>query len=119
MTRLSDILRASKALLLGLTLLCLLAQPVLAAAHELHESTHAHAGADEAGPGDAAADEPARPGALERLLHVFDCCLHATALPAPGEAWRPRHLPSPSPHALLPVDIPSPVARFLRPPIAA
>ena len=113
------LLHSLKALLLGLTVLCLLAQPVLAAAHELHEIEHALADAAASNPGDAAEEESPVPGTLDGLLHAFDCCLHATAVPAPVLSWASHRLQSLPPRVSLPVHAPSPPSRFLRPPIAA
>ena len=113
------LLRSCRALLLGLTLLCLLAQPVLAAAHELHDAEHALAaatGGEHGVPVDADVPEP---GTFDGLLHALDCCLHATAVPAPSLFWTPHRLQSLPPRVSLPVHTPSLSSRFLRPPIAA
>ncbi len=115
---LRPLLRSLEALLLGLTVLCLLVQPVLAAAHELHETEHTLA--DGTGDHGVPSDEQTPPsGTLDSLLHAFDCCLHATAVTTPVLAWSPQRLQSPPPQVTLPVRIPSPSSRFLRPPIAA
>lgn len=84
-----------QATLLGLLALCLVLQPVLAAAGEFHES-FAHA--DQAalhleGAGDHAADEDAAGGepssALHVLLHFAHCCGHPAGLNPPelGAQW--------------------------------
>jgi hypothetical protein len=115
---LRSLLHSVRALFLGLTVLCLLAQPVLAAAHELHEVEHALA--DAAGShGDSADRESPAPGTLDGLLHAFDCCLHATALAAPALDWTAQRLGAAPPRVSLPLHTPSPLSRFLRPPIAA
>lgn len=113
------LLHSLRGLFLGLTVLCLLAQPVLSAAHELHEAEHALAHAAAGGSGDAVAEESPAPGTLDGLLHAFDCCLHATAVPAAVLTWTPRPLQSLAPRESLPVHTPSAYSRFLRPPIAA
>lgn len=113
---LRPLLRSVRALLLGLTVLCLLAQPVLAAAHELHDVEHTLAGDS----GSAADEETSSPpGTLERLLHAFDCCLHATAAPTSLLLWSPHRLQSLPPQVSLPAHTPATSSRFLRPPIAA
>ena len=113
------LLHSLRGLFLGLTVLCLLAQPVLSAAHELHEAEHALAHAAAGGSGDAVAEESPAPGTLDGLLHAFDCCLHATALTGTGPLWTPNILRSRPPLTPLPPAAPSPLSRFLRPPIAA
>ncbi len=116
---LRPLLHSLRALLLGLTVLCLLAQPVLAAAHEMHDAEHAltdGAGRDQGLPGDA---DPSEPGTLNGLLHALDCCLHATAVATPSLVWTPHRLQSLPPRVSLPVHTPSLSSRFLRPPIAA
>lgn len=113
------LLYSLKALFLGLALACVLAQPVLAAAHELHEAEHERAEAVAADRGVTTDAEDPTPGTLDDLLHAFDCCLHATALPAPALAWTPQRLHALPPRESLPAHTPSPLSRFLRPPIAA
>jgi hypothetical protein len=116
---LRPLLQSIRALVLGLTVLCLLAQPVLAAAHEMHDAEHAlvdGAGADHGVPADADASEP---GTFDGFLHAFDCCLHATAVPAHSLFWTPHRLQALPPRVTLPAHTPSTSSRFLRPPIAA
>jgi hypothetical protein len=114
-----SLLRALKVLFLALTVLCVLVQPVLAAAHELHEAEHALA--DVTGGAQALAVEAnsPEPGSLDGLLHAFDCCLHATGLPTPVLDWTAQRLGAAPPRLSLPLHAPSPLSRFLRPPIAA
>jgi len=119
MTPFRPLLRPIRALILGLTILCLLAQPVIAAAHELHDAGHESSTAVTQGPHEPSKSEVPPPGILEGLLHAFDCCLHATALPAAAFAWAPHRLQSLPPRVRLPVHTPSPTSRFLRPPISA
>ena len=116
---LRSLLHSLRGLFWGLTVLCLLAQPVLSAAHELHDAEHALADAAAGGPSDAVAEESPAPGSLDGLLHAFDCCLHATALPAPMLTWTPHPLQSLAPRLSLPAHTPSASSRFLRTPIAA
>lgn len=116
---LRPLLHSLRGLFWGLTVLCLLAQPVLSAAHELHEAEHALADAAAGVTGDAVAEESPAPGTLDGLLHAFDCCLHATAVPAPVLAWTPHRLQSLPPRVNLPAHTPSHSSRFLRPPIVA
>lgn len=113
------LLHSLKTLFLGLTLLCLLTQPVLSAAHELHEVEHALADATASLSGATVVEESPAPGTLNGLLHAFDCCLHASAVPAPALAWTAHRLQSLPPRVNLPVHTPSRSSRFLRPPIAA
>ena len=113
------LLHSLKTLFLGLTVLCLLAQPVLSAAHELHEAEHALADAAASLSGDTMVEDAPAPGTLDGLLHAFDCCLHATAVPTPVLAWTAHRLQSLPPRVILPVHTPSRSSRFLRPPIAA
>jgi hypothetical protein len=116
---LRPLLRSLRVLFLGLTVLCLLAQPVLAAAHEMHDAEHAladGAGRDHELPGDA---DPSEPGTLNGLLHALDCCLHATAVATPSLVWTPHRPESLAPRLSLPLHTPSLPSRFLRPPIAA
>ena len=111
--------RSLRTLVLGLTVLCLLAQPVLAAAHEMHDAEHAltdGAGRDH---GVASAVDPTEPGTLNGLLHALDCCLHATAVATPSLVWTPHRPVSLAPRLSLPSHTPSLPSRFLRPPIAA
>ena len=114
---LPTLLRAFKALVMCLTVLCLLAQPVLAAAHTMHDAVHAHSDAQPTGP--AGSEPESEPGSLDRLVHVFDCCLHATALPTPMLVWSAQRLSSPPPQAPAHQHAPSPTSKLLRPPIAA
>ena len=116
---LRSLMHSLRGLFWGLTVLCLLAQPVLSAAHELHEAEHAFADAAAGITGDAMAEESPAPGTLDGLLHAFDCCLHATAVPAPVLTWTPHPLQSLAPRVSLPVHTPAASSRFLRPPIAA
>lgn len=113
---LRSVLHALKVLFLALTVLCVLMQPVVAAAHELHDAEHALANA--AGGPQGEADSP-EPGSLDGLLHAFDCCLHATGLPTPALDWTAQRLGAAPPRVSLPLHTPSPLSRFLRPPITA
>ncbi|WP_374601989.1 hypothetical protein [Arenimonas sp.] len=112
-------LRVAKALFFGLALLCVLAQPVLAAGHELHEAEHERAASMAAEHGVALEVDSSEPGTLDGLLHVFDCCLHATAVPAPALDWIAQRLEALPPRECLPTHTPSQPSRFLRPPITA
>lgn len=114
---LPSLLRTFKALAVCLTVLCLLVQPVLAAAHSVHDALHAHSDAQDTGP--AESDSESVPGSLDRLVQVFDCCLHATALPTPTMVWSAQRLSSPPPQAHTRLHAPSPPSKPLRPPIAA
>ena len=116
---LRPLFRSLRTLFLGLAVLCLLAQPVLAAAHEMHDAQHVLAdgtGGDHGVPGDADVPEF---GTFDGLLHALDCCLHATAVATPSLAWIPHRPQSLRPRVSLPVHTPSLPSRFLRPPIAA
>lgn len=116
---LRPLLHSIRALFLGLTALCLLAQPVLAAAHEMHDAQHALADATAGDHGVPVDTDPAEPGTFDGLLHALDCCLHATAVATPPLAWTPHRLQSLPPRVSLPVHTPSLSSRFLRPPITA
>lgn len=109
------LLRTFKALALCLAVLCLLVQPVLAAAHAMHDAVHTHSDAGPTG----SADSETEPGSLDSLVHVFDCCLHATALPTPMLVWSSQRLSSPPPQVHKRLHAPSPPSKLLRPPIAA
>ena len=112
------LLRAARALFWALLLLGVMAQPVLSAVQDLHEWEHAQI--DAKGDADAPdAEESPKPGTLDGLLHAFDCCLHATALTGTGLLWSSHVLRSTPPRMTLPLAVPSPLSRFLRPPIAA
>jgi hypothetical protein len=118
---LPTLLRALKALVLCLSLLGLLVQPVFAAAHDLHEAEHASL---DLGSGDGShepsgdASSPMK-DTLDRLLHAFDCCMHVTAMPAGSyfvAAIDFKDIPA-GPRALrLPM---APLTRAMRPPIVA
>lgn len=110
-----------RGLLLALTLLGVLVQPVFATAHDVHQAEHAAMDIDDGEVGhDSGGDDAPRPGdTLDRLLHAFDCCLHTTALPAPVTAWSAQRLPLPQPQARTSLHAPSPTSKLLRPPIAA
>ncbi len=116
---LRSVLRVFKAVLLGLTVLCVLVQPVLAAAHELHEAEHALADAGVGTRAQAVDAKSPEPGSLDGLLHAFDCCLHATGLPAPALDWTAQRLGAAPPRVSVPLHTPSHLPRSLRPPIAA
>ncbi len=116
---LRPLLQSLRALFLGLTVLCLLAQPVLAAAHEMHDAQHALADATDGDHGVPVDADPAEPGTFDGLLHALDCCLHATAVPTPLLFWTPHRLQSLPPRVSSPAHTPSLSARFLRPPITA
>lgn len=114
------LLSACRTLLLGLAVLCLLAKPVLAAAHELHDAEHTRSALAEGLPHDAdsRADAP-QEGALDGLLHALDCCLHASAVMPESYDWAAvprRHQP---PAFVRPPHWPALTSRFLRPPISA
>lgn len=115
-SRFQALLRASAA---AMVVLCLVAQPVVALAHELHEAQHP-ASAGFAHDGDAAADSHEHSsGTLDALLHTMDCCAHGTVALVTPFHWtfqptRVVHAPalaSPAPS--------QPAARALRPPIPA
>lgn len=116
---LRPLVHSLRALFLGLTVLCLLAQPVLAAAHEMHDAAHAMADATGGDHGTAVDADPAEPGTFDGLLHALDCCLHASAVPTPALFWTPHPLQTLPPRVSLPVHTPSSSSRFLRPPITA
>lgn len=116
---LRPLIRFLRPLLLGLALLCLLAQPVLSVAHEMHDAEHALADPTGADHGVASDAESAQPGTFKSLLHALDCCLHATVVATPALVWTPHALRSLPPRVSLPVHTPSSPSRFLRPPIAA
>lgn len=117
------LIRPLLVLALCLAMLGLLVQPVLAVAHEQHEAAHllsVEKGRGEQGPAaNEAEGDDAAPGTLDGLLHAFDCCLHATAMPASLVALK---MPAPGTHvpdAGHSVLRPAPVERLLRPPIEA
>ena len=111
------LLRAARALFWALLLLGVMVQPVLSAVQDLHEWEHAQV--DVTGDASAStAEVTPTPGTLDGLLHAFDC-LHATALTGTGLLWSSHILRSTPPRAALPLAVPSPLSRFLRPPIAA
>lgn len=117
------LLRPLRVLVVCLTLLGLLIQPVLALAHEQHGALHllsaGNANGEHGQAPEMVAAEGTTLGALEGLLHAFDCCLHATAVPAPAVALK---MPAPDTHVGdpgHPVLLPAPIERLLRPPIAA
>ena len=116
---LRPLLHPLRALVLGLTVLCLLAQPVLAAAHEMHDAEHALAAVTGENHGVPVDADPSEPGTFDGLLHAPDCSLHATAAATPTLVWTPHRLQSLPPRVSLPVHTPSLSSRFLRPPIAA
>lgn len=116
-SRLQALLRASAA---ALVLLCLVAQPVVALAHELHEAQHPAAAAGQAHTSESAPDgDDHAAGTLDALLHTMDCCAHGTVALVTPFHWtfqpaRVVHAPalaSPAPC--------QPAARHLRPPIPA
>jgi hypothetical protein len=79
-----------------------------------------HALLDAGGDGNApAAGTATEPDALDRFLHAFECCLHATALPETASPWKAHAMGSLPPRTQPPAVTPSPLSRFLRPPIAA
>ena len=92
---LRSLLHSLRGLFWGLTVLCLLAQPVLAAAHEMHETEHAIADAAAGVPDDAVAGESLAPGT--------DADLDASPSPVAGATPEParthplRFLPIPAP----------------------
>jgi len=116
------LLRAARALFSALLLLGVMAQPVLSAVQDLHEWEHVQVDstrdADTAN-AEKAPNQGSLAGLLDGLLHAFDCCLHATALTGTGPLWTPNILRSRPPLTPLPPAAPSPLSRFLRPPIAA
>jgi hypothetical protein len=107
------LLRTAYGLFLGLTMLCVTAMPMLAAAHDLHEVEHLLADA-----GDAAADpDPDGDGGMDQL-HAEDGCLHSMALVSVTMRWTlPVRRSAPPSLEAMPPPL-SPSARFLRPPIA-
>lgn len=116
----TTLLRTCTLLALCLAVLCLLAQPVLAAAHAVHDVAHLQADGDGATGDDGGGPEPdPDAGGLGRLVHVFDCCLHASALPGPVLVWAPQRPPLPRPEPVTHGHPASPPSHLLRPPIAA
>lgn len=113
------LLHSLRGLFLGLAVLCVFAQPVLSAAHELHEAEHVLTEHAAGLAGGSEAEVAPAPGTLDGLLHAFDCCLHATAIPAPALTWIAHRLQSRLPGVSVPGHMPSHPSRFLRPPIAA
>lgn len=112
------LLRVVRALFWALILLGVMVQPVLSSVQDLHEWEHAQLDAT----GDAstsAAQVSPIPGTLDGLLHAFDGYVNATALTGTGLPWSACMLRSVPPQTALPLAVPSPLSRFLRPPIAA
>jgi hypothetical protein len=107
------LLRAVYSLFLGLTMLCVTAMPMLAAAHGLHEVAHMLADAD-----DAATDpDPDGDDGMDQL-HAEDDCLHSMALVSVTMRWTlPVRRSAPPSFEAVPPPV-SPSGRFLRPPIA-
>ena len=110
--------RLLAALMLGLMTLCVIAKPVVAAAHELHELQHATHGDTVA---DAAVEtrDGAPPDILQTLLHAEDCCLHASAMPAKPSPWLPLLRTADARPRVVTAPPPVPPSRMLRPPISA
>ena len=67
--------RALFALLIGLTALCVLAKPVAASGHEIHEAAHAIADA-----GGDIPDPDGEDGGPDPQHAEDECCFHAVAL---------------------------------------
>jgi hypothetical protein len=109
--------RLLAALMLGLMTLCVVAKPVVAAAHELHELQHATHGDMAA---DAAVDgrDGAPPDIVQTLLHAEDCCLHASAMPAKPAPWLPLLRTAETRPSAVPAPPAVPPSRMLRPPIS-
>ena len=107
------LLRAAYSLFLGLTVLCVTAMPMLAAAHGLHEAAHLLADA-----GATAVDSDPDGGDGTDQLHAEDGCLHSMALVSVTMRWTlPVRRSAPPTFEALPPPV-SPSGRFLRPPIA-
>ena len=112
------LLHPLRSLILGFAVLCLLVQPILNAAHELHEIEHSLA--VETGKDLAVADTSAKPdGGLDGVLHGLEGCLHGTPLTTISYHWTPRMLRGAPPISEPAAIAPSPLSRFLRPPITA
>jgi hypothetical protein len=106
--------RLAYALFLGLTVLCVLAKPIIGSAHEVHELAHALA--------DAGGDDTDRDpdDGQASPLHAEDqCCFHAIALPMVAVVAALAVTPHDPPTFVASPPPPSPATRFLRPPIAA
>lgn len=108
-----------------LLLLCLVVQPAMVFACDLHDLAHAAtspAGVD-AGAADldatAAPDRGEGGALLHDLLHAVHCCGHAPALPADAFVATFPDPVSPVPAAAAPPAIDVRSSNLLRPPIAA
>ncbi len=114
-----------RAFAVALLLLCLVIQPAMVFACDLHDLAHAATSPADAGGGVADLDAGAAPdrgegGALlHDLLHAVHCCGHAPALPADAFLALFFEPASPMPVAAArpAVDVRS--SNLLRPPIAA
>ena len=113
-------------LALGVLLLGVTAQPVMAAVGDVHELGHGGALHSHASPGspshaddDRTPDESDGGGSLlHALMHAAHCCGHATAMPMPAVIWQTL---APPDTALALPTVPMPIHRsdkLLRPPIA-
>lgn len=109
-------------LALGVLLLGVIAQPVMAAVGDVHEighgaSLHAHADRHADNESDDGGGEDG-PGLLHALMHAGHCCGHATAMPVSLPAWPALALPEPAPRFLPLLHARPGGDRLLRPPIA-
>lgn len=107
----------------ALLLLCLVVQPAMVSACDLHDLAHAAAAsvdADGGAPDAAASPDRGDGGALlHDVLHAVHCCGHAPALPADAGVAIRFDSASPMPAAATRAAIDVRPSNLLRPPIAA
>ena len=106
-----------QALLLGLTLLCTVAMPVITFAQELHETEHAASGEDQEEVGTESLSDT-HEGAFAGVLHAPHCCAHVAMLPQ-FELQTALIPPADAPRSEHSSISPAPLSRVLRPPISA
>ena len=110
----SPLLKAFFALCVGLAVLCTLARPVFTTLQEMHELEHVLPTGEDR----LASDEGAADPGLEGVFHAPHCCVHAGMLP-PTLMFAPTMVTQAPPRFVAGAPRASPLARFLRPPIAA
>lgn len=110
------LVRLLQSVFVGLTLLCVLAKPVLTIAHEVHEAQHA---ALDGSAGEAAAESHDGKTSLGHLLFAAHCCAHAPVLASDAPVLVVAHQPQAPPVFVPTPPSPSPRATMLRPPIPA
>jgi hypothetical protein len=107
----------------ALLLLCLVVQPAMVSACDLHDLAHAVAASvhADAGSADAVAAPDRGEGGtlLHDVLHAVHCCGHASALPADAGVAIRFDSASPKPAGATRAAIDARSSNLLRPPIAA